>query len=40
MPTALYNHLSNRPDIKWFCTNCNETVEKNLKADREIEEAM
>lgn len=38
MPASLYNHLSNRPDIKWFCNDCNATVEKNLKVDREIEE--
>ncbi|VDI46291.1 Hypothetical predicted protein [Mytilus galloprovincialis] len=38
MPATLYNHLSNRADIKWFCSLCNETVEKNLRHDREIEE--
>lgn len=40
MPVALYNHLSNpsRADIKWFCGLCQETVEKNLRHDREIEE--
>lgn len=38
MPVKLYNQLSSRLDIKWFCPQCNEKVEKNLKADREIEE--
>jgi hypothetical protein len=35
---SCYNQLSSRVDIKWFCPMCKETVEKNLKADRQIEE--
>jgi len=38
MPSKLYNQMVGRLDIKWFCPLCNEKVEKNLKADREIEE--
>jgi hypothetical protein len=38
MIVLFYNQLSSRADIKWFCPMCKETVEKNLKADRQIEE--
>ena len=38
MPPKLYNQMVGRLDIKWFCPLCSEKVEKNLKADREIEE--
>lgn len=38
MTVTCYNQLSSRVDIKWFCPMCKETVEKNLKADRQIEE--
>lgn len=38
MTVKCYNQLSSRVDIKWFCPMCKETVEKNLKADRQIEE--
>ena len=37
MTVKCYNQLSSRVDIKWFCPMCKETVEKNLKADRQIE---
>jgi len=31
MPVKMYNLLSTRIDIKWFCPHCNETVEKTSK---------
>ena len=38
MPAKLYDFLTSRIDVKWFCPNCNEKVERNLKADRDIED--
>ena len=38
MTVKCYNQLSSRVDIKWLCPMCKETVEKTLKADRQIEE--
>lgn len=38
MKASFYSQIGNRPDVKWFCPKCHEQVEKNLRADREIEE--
>ena len=38
MPAKLYDFLTRRIDVIWFCPNCNEKVARNLKADRDIEE--
>ncbi len=38
MAPALYNHLAGRPDVKWFCSTCNEKVHRTIMVEKEIDQ--